>query len=322
MTITGAKRRLLQAAAHCPTVILALAILAGASDASAARTENAGAEHSQDKVVLYPAPPEEKLSADFELTVNGRRVPVYACRVSAVPLNQVWPGYQRPINQSELGSFASWDMMRPVSVVIVARELVRTVAVRPSSYAVRPAVEGQAIRFDLDRPRQLVVEVNGAHHALHLFANVVFDNCDIVRTTHIALDIQHGDRAMVKDIRFQDIRVEVDDWNPKPLGQRDRGEKYVADPKNGYCPLLLVIDIHTTFYSKDEDRGNVRNILFKDIAVTGKPFPSSYFRGSDKEHTVEGVVIENLRINGRRAADPRGAHLFLDQHVRDVRFAP
>jgi hypothetical protein len=500
-------------------MIFAAAVLAGAAAAAGAAKENAGVEHPPDTVVVYPAPQEEELSADFELTVNSRRVPVYACRVSAAPINQVWPGYQRPIDQSELASFASWDMAGPVSVAIVAREPVRTVAVRPSSLGLRPAVAGQTIRFDLDRPRQLVVELNGTHHALHLFANppekdpprpgdagvryfgpgvhrpgkivlrsnetlylaggavvyggvladgakgltirgrgiidvapfargeiggairltgctdvkieglvlrdpdvwccatfgcrqvaisnlklvglwrynsdgidicnsqnvtirdcfvrsfddsivlkglkqgrrqsfddrpvrnvrvrgcvlwndwgraieigaetcapeiadAVFEDCDIVRTTHIAMDIQHGDRAMVRDMRFQDIRVEIDDWNPRPVFQRQRDEKYVAAPRDGYCPLLLVIEIRKNSYSQDADRGNVRNIVFKDIVVTGKPFPGSYFHGWDAAHTIEGVVIENLRVNGRGMANAREAHLSLGQNVRNVRFAP
>lgn len=124
-----------------------------------------------DKVAIYPAPRGEALSADYALTVDGKPGPVYACRVSAVPLNQVWPGYQRPIEQTELASFAGWDMSGPVAVSIECKRPVCDVVVRPASYAVRPRVSGGVIRFTLDRPRPLVVEVNGAHHALHLFAS-------------------------------------------------------------------------------------------------------------------------------------------------------
>ena len=52
----------------------------------------------------------EALSEHYELTVDGQAVPVYACRVSAMPFNQVWPGYQRPLDQTELAAFACWDM--------------------------------------------------------------------------------------------------------------------------------------------------------------------------------------------------------------------
>jgi hypothetical protein len=57
-------------------------------------------------VKVYPAPAEEKLSEDFGLTVSGQPVPVYSCRVSAIPFNRLWPGHQRPLEQTELASFA------------------------------------------------------------------------------------------------------------------------------------------------------------------------------------------------------------------------
>lgn len=124
-------------------------------------------------VVVYPAPAGEKLSEDFQVTVAGQAVPVYVARVSAVPLNQVWPGYQRPIDQTELASFASWDMPAAtgVEVEVLSSRPVESVAIRPSSRAIQPQVEGRRIRFRLERPGQITVEVNGWHQALHLFAD-------------------------------------------------------------------------------------------------------------------------------------------------------
>src|SRR5271157_3515454 len=65
-------------------------------------------------VTVWPAPVGEKLCEDYELRVNGQPVPVCACRVSAVPFNQVWPGYQRPLDQTEIAGFAHWGMSGPV----------------------------------------------------------------------------------------------------------------------------------------------------------------------------------------------------------------
>jgi len=121
--------------------------------------------------VVYPAPDGEKLSEDFTVTVAGQAVPVYVCRVSAMPFNQSWPGYQRPIDQTELASFAYWDMTGPVDVEVVSQRAVESVAVRPKARGIQPSVEGNRIRFRLDEPQQIVVEVNGWHKALHLFAN-------------------------------------------------------------------------------------------------------------------------------------------------------
>ncbi len=135
---------------------------------------NTGAEPvvvAGDGVVAAAAPQGEALSEDYSLRVNGKNVPVYACRVSAVPFNQVWPGYQRPIEQTELAGFAYWNMSSTVRIVIESRRPVQTVTVRPGNLKIKPTIEGNRIVFYLDSPRQVVVEVNGQHHALHLFGN-------------------------------------------------------------------------------------------------------------------------------------------------------
>ncbi len=61
-------------------------------------------------VKIYPQSGDENPSEDYTVSVNGKPIFVYRARVSAVPFNQVWPGYQRPINQTEMASFAYWDM--------------------------------------------------------------------------------------------------------------------------------------------------------------------------------------------------------------------
>ena len=85
--------------------------------------------------------------------MNGVSVPVYLCRVSAVPLNQVWPGYQRPIEQTELASFAHWGMSGPVTVEVTAKRAFKRVVVRPLARGIHPTVHGQRIVFTLEEAR-------------------------------------------------------------------------------------------------------------------------------------------------------------------------
>jgi len=123
------------------------------------------------KVTTYAGPRGEPPSDDFCVRVDGKPVFVYQARVSAVPFNQSWPGYERPLDQTEIASFACWDMSGPVTVEVVSKQAVDRVAVRPTSYGIQPKVDGNRITFALKRPRQVTVEVNGSHKALHLFAN-------------------------------------------------------------------------------------------------------------------------------------------------------
>ncbi|MBM3241695.1 hypothetical protein FJZ31_35915 [Candidatus Poribacteria bacterium] len=491
------------------------------------------------KVRTYTPPEEEIASDDYFISVNGKPVFVYRARVSAVPFNQVWPGYQRPLEQTELASFAYWDMAGPVMIEVTSERPVKSVVIRPTSYGIQPSVENDKIIFQMLRPGQVTVEVNGTHHALHLFANpledtvpnpdnpdvlyfgpgvhhagkielksgktvyiagsavvygaivaaeasnikilgrgildtstfnrgdvggsislygcthveidgiiirdpnawtvtpaacqhvaisnikliglwryntdgidivnsqdvnietcfvrsfddsivikglkgrrehptgdmpvrdvtvsdcviwndwgraleigaetvapeisaLVFKNCDIIRTTHIAMDIQHGDRAMVQDIRFENIRFEIDDNSPRPRMQSAHNEKYPVEENDKYCPRLLclclvlintftvnagyehkaqsVLEIKKTHYSRDEERGRIRDVHIKDVVVTGKHFPASYFCGYDATHQVENITIENLRINGELITNAEKGRFSIKDYVSNVRF--
>ena len=56
-------------------------------------------------IKISPVPDESYKSHDFVITVNGINLDAYKCRVSRIPFNRVWPGYQRP-DQTEMASFA------------------------------------------------------------------------------------------------------------------------------------------------------------------------------------------------------------------------
>lgn len=465
-----------------------------------------------DSVTLWPAPTEEKLCEDYALRINGRPVPVCSCRVSAVPLNQVWPGYQRPMDQTELAGFAHWGMSGSVTVEVTSRRPFKNVVVRPASRGIRPTVHGQHITFILANPGPVTVELDGSHHALHLFAdppevdapkpgavgvryfgpgfhrpgkiqlksdetlyiaggavvctavdargatgvrirgrgvidtseferdqgggcirltdcsdvkidgvilrdpdvwclsafgcrnleisnvkliglwrynadgidlcnsqdvvvrnsfvrafddaivlkglkglherpvrnvrvhdNVIwcdwgrgleigaetaapefadirFRDCDIIRTTHIAMDIQCGDRAAVHDVRYENIRVETDDVCPAPKMQGRGDERYVENPNDEYVPNLLVIVIAKNPYSQDPERGSVRDITYQNITVIGRRAPRSFFTGLDAQHAIQGVTINNLQFNGQPTKSAGEANLALGANVSDVRF--
>jgi hypothetical protein len=125
------------------------------------------------QVVIYPAPESEKKSDDFEMFVNDKPVFVYQARVSKYPINQIWPGYQRPKNQTEIASFAYFDIEGKVKIKIISNKEIKTLDIRPKEFGIEPTVKGNSIEFILSKPLQFVVEVNGYHHALHIFANPV-----------------------------------------------------------------------------------------------------------------------------------------------------
>ena len=131
----------------------------------------AGILQGYSHATIYPGPADEEASPDFTVKVDGNDVFVYRARVSAYPENQVWPGYQRPVEQTELASFCYFDADKTVNVEIESTKTIDQLVIRPLSKNIRPVIDGNKITFALTEPCQLAIEVNDRHHALHLFAN-------------------------------------------------------------------------------------------------------------------------------------------------------
>jgi len=125
------------------------------------------------KTILYPAPAQEQQSPDFKILVANKPIFVYQARVSKYPINQAWPGYQRPMSQTEMASFAYFDFKGDIDIEIISNQPIKTLDIRPKQFGIVPFVSGNSIKFSLSKPMQFVVEVNGYHNALHVFANPV-----------------------------------------------------------------------------------------------------------------------------------------------------
>jgi hypothetical protein len=73
--------------------------------------------------------------------------------------------------------FVSFDMRGPVAVEIQAESPLECASVHPISAGIEASVDGRTVTFDLDRPRHLTIEFNGAPEGcLHLFANPPEEN--------------------------------------------------------------------------------------------------------------------------------------------------
>ena len=124
------------------------------------------------QVVVYPGPAGEPASTDYKVELNNNNLFVYQARVSAMAVN-VWPCTVRPIEQSEIASFCSFDIEKEVTIKVYSKTKIKTVIIRPQSLNIKPVVNGNTISFKVTKPCQFVVEVNGLHKALHLFANPI-----------------------------------------------------------------------------------------------------------------------------------------------------
>ena len=154
----------------------------------------------------------------------------------------------------------------------------------------------------------------GADAPADTIRNIVYRNIDILDHCEKQIDYQGcfgiscGDNNVVRDLVFEDIRVE--DFRQGQLVNIRIffNKKYCAAP--GTC---------------------VRNVLFKDIAYNGGNANMSVIAGYDDTRRVSDIVFENLTINGRHIADdmpgkPKWyktgdmANIFIGEHVDNVIF--
>lgn len=113
----------------------------------------------------------DKLLGELKVEVNGTSVTVHQARVSKYPMNMVWEGYQRPVNQTEIANFAYFDFKKNAVVKITSSEDIKDCKIRPTEFGITPVVKGKSVEFTLTEPCQFVVEFDGHHEALHLFVN-------------------------------------------------------------------------------------------------------------------------------------------------------
>ncbi|MBQ1552447.1 MAG: hypothetical protein IIZ66_02775 [Clostridia bacterium] len=139
-----------------------------------------------DRAAAYPVPDGEPVYEGMRVTLDGVEAQCYRARVSAVPFNRVWPGHQRPLEQTELAPFISFDMTAPVDVTVSAGREVGEAVVRPLAKGIVPRVEDGKVSFTVREPGQYSLELDGRHHNLHLFANAAAQTAELEREAETA----------------------------------------------------------------------------------------------------------------------------------------
>ena len=108
----------------------------------------------------------------FSVHLNGQPVQVRSCRESAIPFNRVWPGTQRPVDQTEMAAFVSFAADEPIHVTLNGGLNGDKAVVRPLSRRIIPQKTApDRIEFVLNGPGQYVLECGNSHHAVYFFYN-------------------------------------------------------------------------------------------------------------------------------------------------------
>jgi hypothetical protein len=140
---------------------------------------------------------------------------------------------------------------------------------------------------------------NQVAHALSVGAelrddvdDVLFTNCDVIHDTgrEWTLRVYHCDAATVSHVRFENIRIEE-------------------------SRRLISLWINKAIWSRDAERGHIRDVTFRDIQAASPEPPRIELRGFDNDHGIDGVVFDQVRINGRRLT---ASDVSTNQFVRGV----
>ncbi len=114
-----------------------------------------------------------------------------------------------------------------------------------------------------------------------LIEDVVFSDCDVVHVHGFgaAISTHNSDRALVRAIRYENIRVE-------------------------HCyDKLVELRVISSRYGRDPERGRIQDVTLKDIQITyDRANPGhtvSLIGGFDADHLVEDVTFDNVCINGQ-----------------------
>lgn len=168
---------------------------------------------------------------------------------------------------------------------------------------------------------------------------ITFRDSDII---HVigggAFTIHNGDRAKIEDLLIEDIRVEDTDRlvdfhvglsiysddcpsefrrsNPqrKPIPATNLPVK-ANNPHQWYVPTTEALPLY------ENNRGLVRNVVFRNVKVVAAPLTGSILHGYSAKRGISDVTFENLEIEGRAVTTPEAAKLFLEQ-ADHIRFLP
>lgn len=108
----------------------------------------------------------------YAATLGGKPLPLETARISALPFNRVWPGYQRPENQTKTAKFVQLDLAAPTALRLMFKGTRPTVPrILPMSRKGRVTYGADWMEFALDEPEQFIVDFGDEAEPLHVFVN-------------------------------------------------------------------------------------------------------------------------------------------------------
>ena len=108
---------------------------------------------------------------NYNIKVDGKQIEVHQARVSALPLNKLFDGEQRPLEQTEIAFFATVDIEHEALMEIQISDFFKKCELRPLSKHIAYERRRNTLFIPIKEAMQFTVEIDGFHHALHVFVN-------------------------------------------------------------------------------------------------------------------------------------------------------
>jgi hypothetical protein len=144
---------------------------------------------------------------------------------------------------------------------------------------------------------------NQVAHALSIGAelredvdDVLFSDCDVIhdRGREWTLRVYHCDSATISNVRFENIRVEE-------------------------SRKLISLWINKAIWSRDDERGHIQGVTFRNIQAHTSQLPRVELLGFDARHDIAGVTFDRVKINDHPLTL---GNISTNEFVREIELKP
>ncbi len=230
----------------------------------------------------------QKVSDDYKIVCDGKTLPCITTPVSAYPINQVWPGYQRPIEQTEPTSFVSLGSDGEVTLEITPEKAFEKVIVRPLSKNVTAKVNGNTATVTLPGAGQYSVEFDDTHTVLTVFVDPIKDfgiSPDDDNTVYFGAGVHYLD----KPFEFEDNQTVYIDKDAVVFGGfKAQGKKNIS--------VLGYGIIDNSLMQRGEGSvinfGRCENVHVEGVVAVDSSAWSMHFAG------CTNVVVDTIKLAG------------------------
>lgn len=160
----------------------------------------------------------------------------------------------------------------------------------------------------------------GAETRAEEICDIAFENCDIIHATGEVLDCSNVDYAVVHDITYRHIRVEMDEVIPPPRYQF-RDDTPYGDETPGYYPPLIAfcVAFHPEYSTGGSRRGRNCRLRFENINVKGCPKPIILGQGYNEKAECRDILIRAITVDENPISQSK-LDLRIGDFVYDLRF--